>query len=42
VSVITVAAAQFSMTWDLPANIAKAKTLVRRAAGQGAQIILLP
>ena len=41
-SVITVAAAQFSMTWDLPANIAKAKTLVRRAAGQGAQIILLP
>ena len=41
-SAITVAAAQFSMTWDLPANIAKAKTLVRRAAGQGAQIILLP
>jgi N-carbamoylputrescine amidase len=42
VSVITVAAAQFSMTWDRAANIAKAITLVRRAAGQGAQIILLP
>lgn len=41
-SVITVAAAQFSMTWDRAANIAKAITLVRRAAGQGAQIILLP
>jgi len=42
VSVITVAAAQFSMIWDRAANIAKAKPLVRRAAGQGAQIILLP
>jgi N-carbamoylputrescine amidase len=42
VSVITVAATQFSMTWDRAANIAKAITLVRRAAGQGAQIILLP
>ena len=41
-STITVAAAQFSMTWDRAANIATAKTLVRRAAAQGANIILLP
>jgi N-carbamoylputrescine amidase len=42
VSTITVAAAQFSMTWDRDANVAKAKELVRRAAGQGANIVLLP
>lgn len=41
-STITVAAAQFSMTWDRAANVAKAKEMVRRAAGQGANIVLLP
>jgi N-carbamoylputrescine amidase len=42
VSLITVAAVQFSMTWDRAANVAKAKTFVRQAAVQGAQIVLLP
>ena len=41
-SFVTVAAAQFSMTWDRAANISRAKALVRRAAAQGAQIVLLP
>lgn len=39
---ITVAVTQFSMTWDRPANIAKAKALVRDAAKKGANAILLP
>ncbi|MCW2279128.1 N-carbamoylputrescine amidase [Heliophilum fasciatum] len=38
---VTVAATQFSCTWDREANIAKAERFVRDAAGQGAQIILL-
>ena len=41
-SIVTVAAAQFSMDWDRDRNIAKAKEMVRRAAGQGANIVLLP
>ena len=41
-TITTVAATQFSMTWDRAANVAKAKAMVRRAAGQGAQIVLLP
>ncbi len=39
--VVTVAATQFACTWDVDANIAAAEALVRRAAGEGAQIILL-
>ena len=39
---ITVAAVQFSCTWDTAANIDKAESLVRRSAELGAQIILLP
>ncbi len=39
---VTVAATQFSCTWDIDANIAKAEAAVREAAKQGAQIILLP
>src|SRR5438105_3481948 len=42
VSTVTVAAAQFSMTWDRDRNVAKAKEMVRRAAAQGADIVLLP
>jgi N-carbamoylputrescine amidase len=38
---ITLAATQFACTWDAPANIAKAKELVRAAAADGANVILL-
>jgi N-carbamoylputrescine amidase len=36
------AAVQFAMGWDIDANIATAEALVEAAAGQGAQVILLP
>ena len=39
---VKVAAIQMSCGWDAAANIAAAETLVREAAGRGAQIILLP
>ena len=39
---VTVAVAQFSSTWDKPANIAKAKSMVRLAASRGANIVVLP
>ena len=38
---ITVAATQFAWSWDLAANADRAETLVRQAAGQGAQVILV-
>jgi N-carbamoylputrescine amidase len=38
---VTVAATQFSCTWDLPANADKAEDMVRRAAQLGAQVILV-
>ncbi|MZP31152.1 N-carbamoylputrescine amidase [Heliobacterium undosum] len=38
---VTVAATQMSCSWDVDANIAKAENLVREAARQGAQVILL-
>lgn len=38
---VTVAATQMSCSWNRQENIAKAESLVRRAAAQGAQIILL-
>jgi len=38
---IKVAASQMPCSWDIDANIALAETLVRDAAAQGAQIILL-
>jgi N-carbamoylputrescine amidase len=38
---VTVAATQFACSWDLPANAGKAEALIRRAAGQGAEIILV-
>jgi N-carbamoylputrescine amidase len=38
---VTVAAMQFACGWDVDANIATAERLVRQAAQQGAQIILI-
>ncbi|MBX6321074.1 MAG: N-carbamoylputrescine amidase [Rhodospirillaceae bacterium] len=38
---VTVAVAQFACGWDIDANLAKAEAMVRRAAGQGAHIVLL-
>lgn len=38
---VTVACTQMACSWDIDANIAKAEQLVRRAAQEGAQIILL-
>ena len=38
---VTVAALQFACGWDIDANIATAERLVREAAKQGAQIILI-
>src|SRR5215831_18533428 len=39
---VAVAAIQMACDWDSAHNIARAEQLVREAAGQGAQIILLP
>ena len=38
---VKVAATQMSCSWDIPANISQAEALVREAAADGAQIILL-
>jgi N-carbamoylputrescine amidase len=38
---ITLAATQFACTWDLPANADRAEALIRQAAGQGAQVVLI-
>src|SRR5687768_2624899 len=38
---VTVAAMQFACSWDIDHNIATAEKLVRQAAKQGAQIILI-
>ncbi len=38
---VTLAATQFACAWDLAANADRAEALVRQAAGQGAQVILL-
>ena len=40
-STVSVAATQMSLSWDLPANMDKAEALIRRAAAQGADIILI-
>jgi N-carbamoylputrescine amidase len=39
---VTVAAIQMACDWDVEGNVARAERLVRQAAAQGAQIILLP
>ncbi len=38
---VTVAATQFACTWDLPKNAERAEALVRQAAAQGANVILV-
>ena len=38
---VTVAATQFACSWDLPANADRAEALVRQAAAQGAQVVLV-
>ncbi len=38
---VTVAATQMACTWDIPANIERAERLVRKAAAQGANIVLV-
>lgn len=38
---VTLAATQMACSWDADETIARAEALVRRAAGQGAQVILL-
>ena len=38
---VTVAATQMACDWDIEANIARAERLARKAADQGAQVILL-
>lgn len=39
---VKVSAVQMKMTWDIESNLQKAEDLVREAASQGANIILLP
>jgi N-carbamoylputrescine amidase len=39
---VSLAALQFACTWDREQNVATAERLIRLAAGQGAQIILIP
>jgi N-carbamoylputrescine amidase len=39
---VTFAATQFACSWDVPANIAKAKEMVHRAIAMGANVVLLP
>jgi N-carbamoylputrescine amidase len=39
---VTFAATQFSCSWDRNRNVETAKAVVRAAAGEGAQIVLLP
>ncbi|MFN3938038.1 MAG: N-carbamoylputrescine amidase [Gemmobacter sp.] len=38
---VTLAATQFACSWDLPANADRAETLVRQAARQGADLVLI-
>jgi N-carbamoylputrescine amidase len=39
---VSLAALQFSCSWDREQNVAAAERLIRRAAGQGAQVVLIP
>ncbi|MCA1969318.1 MAG: N-carbamoylputrescine amidase, partial [Rhizobium sp.] len=38
---VTVAATQIACSWDIPGNIARAENLIRKAAAEGAQIVLI-
>ena len=40
-STVTVAATQMACGWDIAGNVARAEAMVREAAGQGANIVLL-
>ncbi|MCK4867625.1 MAG: N-carbamoylputrescine amidase, partial [Alphaproteobacteria bacterium] len=40
-SKVTIAATQMACSWDIEANLARAEELVREAAGQGANVVLL-
>ena len=40
-SMLSVAATQMTCSWDLPANLQRAEKLIREAAAQGAQVILI-
>ncbi|MEQ9491417.1 MAG: N-carbamoylputrescine amidase [Alphaproteobacteria bacterium] len=40
-TILTVAATQMACSWDIEDNLAKADSLIREAAGQGAQAILI-
>ena len=40
-SMITVAATQMACTWDRDANVARAESLIREAAGRGANVVLI-
>ena len=39
--IVTVAATQMACEWDISGNVDRAETIIREAAGQGAQIILI-
>ena len=38
---VTVAATQMACSWDIPGNIARAEGLIRKAAAEGAKIVLI-
>ncbi len=38
---VTVAATQMACSWDIPGNIARAESLIRKAAAEGANIVLI-
>lgn len=38
---VTIAATQMACSWDIEANLARAEEMVREAAGQGANVVLL-
>ena len=38
---VTVAATQFACSWDFHTNVDRAESLIRQAAAQGAQVILI-
>ena len=40
-SMITVAATQMACTWERDANVARAESLIREAAGRGANVVLI-
>jgi N-carbamoylputrescine amidase len=40
--IVSLAALQFSCSWDRELNVATAERLIRRAAEQGAQVVLIP